>query len=490
VRVLDPLASIPDALALACLPETIAREYNWLPFHSEGLRKKLHIACTRQPGQQLESHILEVVNQRVDSVGGWSIQWEPQVNRSALIEAINAAYEGSYDLEHIVGQCSELSDNEERNFDDEQWPVVRLFNALVNDAVHRRATDIHLLPNDNRIAVRYRVDGQMSDRLFMPMKIWRVLLSRLKVLSGLDVTEHRRPQEGAFELCVHGKPQPIRSAFIPHKKSEKITLRLLRSAGSLPALAEILVIPSQHQILLNLLKKRHGLIVVAGATGSGKTTTLYGCLMHWLEQGLNLITLEDPIEVPLPSVCQSEINASIGYSFSEGLKAALRHDPDGLLVGEIRDSETCALAIRSALSGHPVLASVHANNASGVFQRLIGLGATLSDLQQCVSSVIVQRLARTPCVCSRHDDASPNLLCCSCYGSGYSGCVAAVEIFQPCAEFFDDSLAWVETQADINEEFKATLQMLLSCKHIDQLEYQRMVSQIGGTDAQVSNSSD
>ena len=347
---LSPMASVPDSLALACVPEDIAREHNWLPFHCEGLRKKLHIACTRQPGRQLENQILEVVNQRVDSTGEWSIQWEPQANRPVLIEAINVAYEGSYDLDHIVGQCSEFSVNEKLNFDDEQWPVIRLFNALVNDAVHRRVTDIHLLPNENRISVRYRVDGQMCGRLFIPMRIWRVLLSRLKVLSGLDVTEHRMPQEGAFELCVHGQPQPVRSAFIPHKKTEKVTLRLLRSAGSLPTLEEILVLPSQHQGLLNLLKKRHGLIVVAGATGSGKTTTLYGCLMHWLEQGLNLITLEDPIEVPLPSVCQSEINASIGYSFSEGLKAALRHDPDGLLVGEIRDVDTCALAIRSALS--------------------------------------------------------------------------------------------------------------------------------------------
>jgi len=488
MSVVNPIASVPDSLALDCLPEAAAREHSWLPFHCERIQNKLHIACLRQPGQQLENQVIEKINQLADSTGEWSIQWESLHNRAALIEAINVAYEGSYDLEKIVDHCIELASTEAVDFDDEQWPVVRLFNALVNDAVHRRASDIHLLPTENSVSVRYRIDGQMSNRLFMPKNLWRVLLSRLKVLSALDVTEHRRPQEGAFEICVHGRPQPVRSAFMPHAKSEKVTLRLLRSADSLPTLSEILVLPAQHRALLNLLEKRHGLIVVAGATGSGKTTTLYGCLMHWLAQGLNLITLEDPIEVPLPGICQSEINSSIGYSFSEGLKAALRHDPDGLLVGEIRDADTCALAIRSALSGHPVLASVHANNASGVFQRLIGLGATVTDLQQSVSTVIVQRLVRAPCIC-RRDDLGPSHQCSSCYGLGYCGCVAAVEVFQPSADYFHDPLTWAVEQTHIDKEFQCTLQQLLSNKHIDRFEYHRIVSQLGGTDAQVPYSS-
>jgi len=189
------------------------------------------------------------------------------------------------------------------------------------------------------------------------------------------LTEHRRPQEGGFELIIHGLVQPIRVGFMPCGRTEKITLRLQRSHHALPALDKLFVLTTQRQLLLDALQRQQGLILVAGATGSGKTTTLYSCLMEWMAMGLNLITLE-------------AINSEIGYTFSAALRAALRHDPDGLLVGEIRDEETCALAIRAALSGHPVLASVHAGDVIGVVKRLMGLGATLLDLQETVQIII------------------------------------------------------------------------------------------------------
>ncbi len=478
----QPCHSVPDALALACLPEITAREHEWLPYYCERRNKTLHVACLRVPGQQLQGQILAAVNQQAQWGDGGAVHWEVLTDRAELINAINRAYEGSHDLESVSKTCSDLSSNKAVNLEVDTWPIARWFDALLNDAVHRRASDVHFLPGDKDVSIRFRIDGRMQNRTLLPIEVWRELLSRMKVLSSLDVTEHRRPQEGAFERCVHGKNQPVRSAFMPTECSEKVTLRLFRPVHALPNLNDIFVISEQHDAIKNALKKRCGLIVVAGATGSGKTTTLYGCLNHWLLQGLNLITLEDPVEVSIPGICQSEVNPSIGYSFSEGLRAALRHDPDGLLVGEIRDAETCQLALRSAITGHPVLASVHANDAVGVFQRLMGLGASLSDLQQCVHTVVVQRLARKPCHC----DALTSR-CVDCYGSGYFGCVATVELFRPNVEFFEDPSRWVTQQRQINLETKHTLQQLHIKKHLDHAEYQRLIDQVGGMDAPVSN---
>jgi len=456
------LESVPDAYALRCIPEATAREHQWLAYHFDKKMQQLHIATPRVPGKLLRQHAQILLTESVKPETDWAIQWEPIISDASLSESIQRAYAESHTLDEISANCTAQNEHEYALMDDDQWPIGRWFDALLNDAIHRRASDIHVLVNGHQFVVHYRIDGVMHIRTQLPDRLWKFLLARVKVLSQLDLTEHRRPQEGAFERIIHGTAQPIRIALMPHAGTEKITLRLQRSHRALPSLAELFVLEPQRQLVLNALHRQQGLVLVAGATGSGKTTTLYSCLMEWMAMGLNLITLEDPIEVTLPGVCQSTINPDIGYSFSAALRAALRHDPDGLLVGEIRDDETCTLAIRAALSGHPVLASVHASDAVGVVKRLMGLGASLLDLQETVQIIIVQRLARIPCKCVGSEKK-----CARCLGSGYYGRLAAAEIAATGTDFFDNTSGWVSVRRQLQHNYLESLKQLLENNHID-----------------------
>ena len=465
--------SVPDAYALRCIPEAIAHENQWLAFHCNQEKKRLYIASTQLPGKLLQQQAHTLLCDSVLPDVGWGVQWSRTDRSEHFAASIHNAYAVSHNLDDISASCIESDVNSGALLDDDQWPIGRWFDALLNDAVHRRASDIHIQLSGERVVVHYRVDGDIQRRAQLPHNLWRSLLSRIKVLAQLDSTEHRRPQEGAFERVVRGYSQPVRVALMPHINTEKITLRLQRTHHSLPSLAELFVLSSQHRDVLNVLHSRQGLVLVAGATGSGKTTTLYSCLLEWMSMGLNLLTLEDPIEVVLPGVCQSNINPAIGYSYSSALRAALRHDPDGLLVGEIRDEETCALAIRAALSGHPVLASVHASDAVGVVKRLKGLGATSADLQEVVQIIIVQRLARMPCGC-----CSSSKRCLRCLGSGYYGRVAAVELTPTQSDFFESEFGWDGVRQRIQHRYLAALKQLLQQRYIDQTEYDRIIQSL------------
>lgn len=483
--VANPIESAPDAYALRCIPEAAAREHQWLAYHCDEHCRKLCIATPRIPGKLLQKQADSLLRDSVQPESGWAIHWNCIADVEQLAKSIQRAYETSHVLEDISASCSMSSDDTGAQLGDDQWPIGRWLDALINDAVQRRASDIHAQLDGHEFIVHYRIDGVMQNRLQVSCGLWRSLLARIKVLAKLDLTEHRRPQEGAFERIVRGYAQPIRVAIMPHARSEKVTLRIQRSLHSLPSLAECFVLKPQCRLVLDALAQRQGLILVAGATGSGKTTTLYSCLMEWLAMGLHLITLEDPIEVSLSGVCQSGINPSIGYSFAAALRAALRHDPDGLLVGEIRDDETCALSIRAALSGHPVLASVHANDAVGVVQRLVSLGATITDLQETVRIIIVQRLARKLCHCQQRMQKHVTI-CARCKGTGYYGRVAAVEIARTGTGFFDHDAGWAGVRNQLHREYLKSLSELVEKNHIDHHEQDRIVQSLREMDAKVS----
>ena len=462
--------SIPDAYALRCIPEALARENQWLAYHFNQDLKQLFIASAGNPGKLLQQQAQGLLNACVRPDKTWVIRWNRIDSNDGFLSAMQKAYAESHSLDDISASYTVLNETQHAQLDDEQWPIGRWLDALLNDALHHRASDIHIQLNGHQLVVHYRVDGEIQLRSHLPRQFWRSLLARIKVLAELDLTEHRRPQEGAFERVIRGFSRPIRVALMPHARTEKVTLRIQRSHQSLPGLAELFVLESQHRQVLNALHRRAGLVLVAGATGSGKTTTLYSCLMEWMAMGLNLFTLEDPIEVGLPGVCQSNINPAIGYSFSAALRAVLRHDPDGILVGEIRDEETSALAIRAALSGHPVLASVHAGDAVGVIKRLMDFGASMLDLQETVQLIIVQQLARTPCGCG---DASKT--CDRCLGSGYYGRVAAAQIASTHASFFDNVCSWTAVREQLQSEYITALNQLFAKNYIDQRERDRIV---------------
>lgn len=459
----------------------MAIEHQWLAFACESGSQCVKIAVTRVPSKLLMQQATRVVRNAAAHCANFDIDWVCIDEAEPLSRAIECAYSETCNLDELAQRYASLEDQSAVQLDEDQWPVARLLDALLNDAVHYRASDVHVLLDGGQATINYRIDGFLTQRCQLPACLWQGFIARIKVMSELDLTEHRRPQDGAFERFIRGRAQPVRVALIPNAASEKLTLRLLRSSTSLPTLDEVFVLDDHYRSILNALNKRSGLILVAGSTGSGKTTTLYACARQWLSKQLNIITLEDPIEVRLPGICQSSINAGIGYDYADGLRAALRHDPDGILVGEIRDEDACALALRAAITGHPVLASVHASDAIGVFQRLQNLGASLSELQETVQLVITQRLVRSPCACVRE-----SMRCCKCMETGYFGRVAVVELFQPEAIFYDSKRDWPEFRQHLKSELLATIKQLVKEHRIDRNECERLLLTHGGMDATIS----
>jgi len=414
---------IPDAYALRLIPELLAREYRWVPLLCNLQNRDIRIAVSKEPSQPLQQRLYTLLNPIQSADQLWRIHWDLK-SASEVQRLLDLAYNGSYELEALTDQLTHGDSKSAVQFDNDRWPLVRWFDALLNDAVHQRASDIHLLSNFDELCVNYRVDGKIQKRLTLGSHLWPSVLARIKVLATLDVTEHRQPQDGALQRPIQQGVLQLRVAVMPHRNTEKVTLRLLQSVDSLPSLGEIFVQSQQLNQVRKCLHDQRGLIVVAGPTGSGKSTTLYACLQEWRALGLNLHTLEDPIEVPIPGVCQSEVCKSSNFDFTNGLRAALRHDPDGLLVGEIRDKESCSLTIQAALTGHPVLTTVHAVDVNGVFSRLLELGVPAALIVETVRLVVVQRLQPKACHCTTTN-------CSRCAGSGCFGRKAVVDVFEP-----------------------------------------------------------
>lgn len=333
-------------------------------------------------------------------------------------------------------------------------PVIQLVNQLLRRAVQGGASDLHVEPHETGLRVRIRIDGvlqEVMDRSDVPV---RRVVSRLKVMAGLDIAEVRLPQDGRIALSLGGRMIDTRVSSLPGQYGERIVLRILdRSAGLMP-LAELGLAPEQDALLRRLAEFPNGIILATGPTGAGKTTTLYSLLQLADRASRNVVTVEDPVEYDLPGVSQSQINAAIGMSFAAGLRATLRQDPDVILVGEIRDGETAATAAQAALTGHLVFSSLHANSTAGAVVRLRDLGIDNFLIAATLRGVIAQRLLRRLCpqcrraadpdpeaaaLFARHGLAAPEQLydapgCAACGGSGHKGRLGVFEIAEISAE--------------------------------------------------------
>jgi len=276
-------------------------------------------------------------------------------------------------------------------------PVIRLINALITEAVKTKASDIHVEPYENALSVRLRVDGVLREILSLPARMTPVFTSRLKVMARLDIAEKRIPQDGRITLALGGKNVDVRVSTLPARFGERVVMRILdREAAKLDL--DILGMPVD---LLDhfkqLLARPNGIILVTGPTGSGKTTTLYGGLTLLNNPGRNILTVEDPVEYAIDGVGQTQINPKVGMSFATGLRAILRQDPDIVMVGEIRDSETAEISVQAALTGHLVLSTVHTNSAVGAITRLRDMGIEPFLLSSTIIGVLAQRLVRRLC---------------------------------------------------------------------------------------------
>ena len=319
-------------------------------------------------------------------------------------------------------------------------PIIRLINALLTEAIKENASDIHIESFENRLLVRFRVDGVLREALQPPRALGPLLVSRVKVMAHLDIAEKRLPQDGRISLKVAGRPVDVRVSTIPAGHGERVVMRLLDKQEGRLDLQELGMDKARRDTLDRLIHRPHGILLVTGPTGSGKTTTLYAGLNRLNDRKRNIMTVEDPIEYYLDGVSQTQVNPKVEMSFARGLRAILRQDPDVVMVGEIRDLETAEIAVQASLTGHLVLSTLHTNSAVGAITRLRDMGVEPFLLSSSLIGVLAQRLVRrlckhcrTPYTASAADcevlavaaDAPPTLYrpagCEHCNQSGYRG---------------------------------------------------------------------
>ena len=326
-------------------------------------------------------------------------------------------------------------------------PVVNLVNAIIQRAIRDGASDVHIEPSRTRSRVRLRIDGVLHDGITSPMDVHAALVSRLKVMANLDITERRLPQDGRIQVSTGGRVVDLRFSSLPGIYGEKIVLRVLDSQSGILELDSLGMAPRHLDEFQGLLRNRHGMVLVTGPTGSGKTTTLYAAVDHLNSNEVSLVTIEDPVEYQIDTVNQNQINEATGLGFARLLKHVLRQDPDIIMVGEIRDHETAEIAVQAALTGHLVLSTLHTNDAIGAVSRLVDMGVEPYLLSSALGGAVGQRLVRTVCPgCATTYTAQPELAtrlgappderlrlvrgsgCKACYDSGFRGRAGIYEV--------------------------------------------------------------
>jgi type IV pilus assembly protein PilB len=361
---------------------------------------------------------------------------------------------------HDTGDVSAIVESVDEDDDDatgladipigtEDAPIVKLVNQILADAVHLRASDIHLEIQRDALRVRYRVDGLLRDVMNAPRRIATSVISRIKVVSGLDIAERRVPQDGRTRFTVGEHDIDARVSTLPSLHGEKVVIRLLTRGDAVPSLNGLGFDTRQLALFRSALSVPQGLVLITGPTGSGKTNTLYSAIAEIRNPDKNIVTLEDPVEVQLPGITQVGVSEKAGMTFSRGLRAILRQDPDIILVGEVRDSETAELALKASMTGHLVLTTLHTNSAVAALTRLVDMGAEPFLVASSLTAAVAQRLVRRPCPsCVRPYEPDPVTLaalglawadlagaqpmrgagCTECGGTGYRGRSAVYEV--------------------------------------------------------------
>mgnify|MGYP000408282389 CR=1 FL=1 len=323
------------------------------------------------------------------------------ISEDSLLTTLDSIYRRQDEIASIAGELEgELSESDfditdlASGSDSTEAPVVRLLQSIFEDAVQVKASDIHIEPEEVQLRIRMRIDGDLQEQVMKERRIASALVSRLKIMSGLDISEKRIPQDGRFNIRVKNKSIDVRLSTMPVQFGESVVMRLLDQSGGILDL-DSLGMPKDIQQRFNYLVERpHGMVLVTGPTGSGKTTTLYAGLNLLNDQSRNILTVEDPIEYAVDGIGQTQVNNKVGMTFAAGLRAILRQDPDVVMVGEIRDKETAEIAIQASLTGHLVLSTIHTNDTLGAITRLIDMGVEPYLLASSLRTIISQRLVR------------------------------------------------------------------------------------------------
>jgi general secretion pathway protein E len=431
----------PETEALQLIPETMARKYNAIPLAVEG--NVLRVAMAN-PADILA----------LEALASWSqMRIEPEAaTQEEVQEAIDFNYKAYDEIEKQISSITLNNANvaNKQLFIDTATdaPVAQALTLIIDEAVKARASDVHLQPGDENLKVRYRIDGTLHEMFTLPLSTMTPIISRIKILANMNIADHHRPQDGQFSVKTKGRLIDIRVGIIATVYGEMAVLRLLDKSRATLALSDLGFLPDALKKYEAMLKVPYGIILVSGPTGAGKTTTLYASINSLDRKDRNIITVEDPVEYRFSDINQIQVNPRTGLTFASGLRSILRLDPDVILIGEIRDAETANIAIQSALTGHLVLSSIHANDAVGVVLRLIDLGVEPFLVSSALIGVIAQRMVRRICPhCGRTVQASPeeSLVysqeigeerkefiygsgCKSCANSGYRGRVGIFEI--------------------------------------------------------------
>lgn len=438
----------PEVLNM--IPEQVARRYKLIPFRLEG--DVFSIAMV----DPLDIQVIQFIEKKTG---------KKTARYLALEKDINAAISDQYSqnlTSEVVSALKEVSlglpdePKSESEFDKaeviKEAPVTNIVTQLLDYAVKTKASDVHVEPEETQTRVRYRIDGILHEKIILPKKVHEAVVSRIKIMSGLKIDERRLPQDGRFTFTEGGANIDLRVSTLPTIFGEKIVMRLLAKSQKPPTLLELGLRASALKSLDMQLTRTHGIVLICGPTGSGKTTTLYSILSRLSSSKVNILTVEDPVEYHIDGANQVQVNPQIGLTFASALRSFLRQDPNIILVGEIRDAETAELAIQAALTGHQVFSTLHTNSASGSLPRLLDMGMEPFLLASSVNAVQGQRILRKLCQSCRYPYAPPpevasniqqvlgNLAprtpiqlykgkgCNECGGLGFSGRVGIYEV--------------------------------------------------------------
>jgi type IV pilus assembly protein PilB len=442
------LVTVPVAdPAVGIIPAAVARRLGVLPLAADA-----HYLCVAvsDPADMGVSNTLEFMTSRrivpvLASAAGiahaLSTHYD-KVEDEALVRSLGLRGNGEAEGDQVAREAERLAS---------ERPVVKLVADLIGDAIRRRASDIHIRPGAQDVELLYRIDGELRPVRRFVRALLPALVSRIKVIGGMNIAERRVPQDGRATVTEDGRLVDLRISVLPTVDGESVVIRLLNSQDSLRRIEEIGFNPRDTQLFRDLIHRSHGMLLVTGPTGCGKSTTLYAALVEARKQNVNIVTVEDPVEYHIPSIEQVQVNRAVGTTFARTLRNILRHDPDVIMVGEIRDHETAEIAVESALTGHLVLSTLHTNSAATAVTRLLDLGVESFLLRSTLMAVLAQRLARRNfprCAAPEAVDEHVREVlgvgadevfhagtgCTHCDGSGVRGRVAVYELLPVTAE--------------------------------------------------------
>lgn len=391
---------------LNVIPRSVAERFSLIPFAYDEKTKTLSIAMANPVDLEALQFVRQKTGLTIKSFGASNADVEKAIFAQYRQELVGEVGQALKETEEPATTKTIDSNDIAKIINDA--PIAKIVSIVLDYAVSSRASDVHIEPQEDRMRVRYRIDGILYDRLSLPKRVQEAVISRIKILSDLKIDEHRSPQDGRFNFKVGKDEVDLRISVLPTVYGEKIVIRLLRKSGGIPSLSELGLTGISLRNLETMMLRPHGIIIVCGPTGSGKTTTLYSILSRLNTTRVNILSLEDPVEYQIQGINQVQVNPMVGLTFASGLRAFLRQDPNIILVGEIRDKETTDLALQAALTGHLVFSTLHTSDAAGALPRLLDLGAESFLLASTMNALVGQRIVRKICTSCREAYIPPS----------------------------------------------------------------------------------